>query len=88
MFRPDPDRHSGQAASTEPFVYHRGELTRDAVIDPELATLAGRLRELSTGVFVECSGCGHPRGETIGAGQLELATRRQSGELVYFRRKR
>ena len=72
----------------EPFVYHRGELGRDSEHDPDLAALAERLRELSNARFDVVSKCGHVRGEVIGAGQIELLTRRERGESVYMARKR
>ena len=56
--------------------------------DPDIAAVADRLLELSTGRFDLVSGCGHVRGEIIGDGTLELLTRRDRGETVYLARKR
>ena len=70
------------------YCYHRGELGRDRLHDPDLAAVADRLLELSAGRFDVVSGCGHIRGEIIGDGTLELLTRREHGESVYLARKR
>lgn len=72
----------------ERFVYHRGELARDAERDPDLAKLATRVREESTGRFDEVSVCGHVRGETVGNGSVEIVSRRERGELVHVARRR
>jgi hypothetical protein len=70
------------------FVYHRGELARDAAADPDLAAVAAKVRALSTGRFDEVSVCGHVRGETIGSGKLEIVSRREHGEIVHLARRR
>jgi hypothetical protein len=60
------------AAPHEPFVYHRGELARDKAQDPDLAALADRMLQASTGHFEVVSLCGHVRGEIIGTKELEV----------------
>lgn len=72
----------------EPFVYHRGELARDKQNDPNLSALAERMLKISNGRFDVVSECGHIRGEIVGSGTVELVTRRDRGETVYFARKR
>jgi hypothetical protein len=72
----------------EPFVYHRGELARDKQHDPSLCELAERMLTICNGRFDVVSECGHIRGEIIGSGAVELVTRRDRGETVYFARKR
>ena len=81
------DQWIGDAARREQFVYHRGELARDRAWDPGLAALADAMLALAAGRWDLVSRCGHIRGELIGSGKVELATRRQRGETVYFARK-
>lgn len=78
----------GTAGKGDSFVYHRGELGRDKAKDPSLAELADDMLEASNGRFDVVSKCGHVRGEIIGTGRVELLTRRDRGEIVYFARMR
>ena len=82
------ERWLAEAGTGAIYVYHRGELGRDKLHDPDLAAVADRLLELSTGRFDVVSGCGHVRGEIIGDGTVELLTRREGGQTVYLARKR
>ena len=68
----------------ERFIYHRGELARDKVHDPELSAVAERMLALSNGRFDVVSSCGHIRGEVIGSRQVELLTKRERGEILYI----
>jgi hypothetical protein len=82
------ERWLAEATTGAVYCYHRGELARDRLHDPDLAAVADRLLELSTGRFDLVSGCGHVRGEIVGDGTLELLTKRIRGETVYLARKR
>lgn len=72
------------------YVYHAGtSIARDKQIDPDLARLADRVLEVSTGEFDLVSRCGHVRGHLTGSGQVELCTRRAAnGERLYLARRR
>ena len=70
------------------YCYHRGELGRDKLHDPDLAAVADRLLHLCVGRFDVLSRCGHIRGEIIGDGTVELLTRRDRGESIYLARRR
>ena len=71
---------AAEATTGAVYCYHRGELARSKLHDPDLAAMADRLLELSTGRFDGVSACGHVRFEIIGDGTLELFTRRDRGE--------
>jgi hypothetical protein len=72
---------------TRGYVYHKGELARDAARDPELAALAARVREVSTGAWEITSRCGHQRGFLAGSGKVEVTTRLERGERVHIVRR-
>lgn len=69
---------------SQEYIYHRGELARDKVKDPNLQALADRTLEVSNVRADKVSKCGHVRGEIKGTGQVKLFTRREQGELAYI----
>jgi hypothetical protein len=81
------ERWLSAARPGDQMVYHRGELYRDKLRDPDLAAAAQRMLELSTGRFAIISKCGHERGLLVGSRTVELVTRRERGELVYMARR-
>ncbi len=57
-------------------VYHRGQLARDAQVDPRVDRVGRYARLHSQGEFPEMSPCGHVRTIYVGAGELALRQRR------------
>lgn len=78
------ERWMAAALPGQRIAYHRGDLARDKLYDPDLAALADRLLKLSNGRFDVVSECGHVRDEIVGTRQIELLTRREGGETVYL----
>ncbi len=69
---------------TPRYRYHVGDLSLEAAENPAVAALAALAREVSNGVYVEVSKCGHPRGKTVGTGRVALVTRRDRGETAHL----
>lgn len=69
-------------------VYHRGELSRDAELNPDLAELASAIRDRSPGRWDVSSKCGHTRSEQKGDSSIEVTCYRSGAELVHIARRK
>lgn len=78
------ERWMAKAQPGQRLAYHRGDLARDKVYDPDLERLADHLLRLGNVRADVVSKCGHIRDEIIGTRQIELLTGRENGETVYL----